>query len=141
MSLIQQIPACLKRQDIERGNGRVDTPIHYIPEQLKYLDLDRTVTTIKIELPNGVESRSPVWEGDGTKEHFMCHMRSIRENLDAMDLFGKYEEAKKRVSEAKECIQDEKNLRDVVLERIENTVLESDKEPLREEEAKHNENI
>jgi hypothetical protein len=45
------------------------------------------------------------------------------------------------VSKVKEQMQDEKNLRDVVLEQIENTVLESDKEPLREEVARHSEAI
>ncbi len=38
-------------------------------------------------------------------------------------------------------MQDEKNLRDVVLGQIENSVLESDRVPLHEEVAKHNKNI
>ncbi len=38
-------------------------------------------------------------------------------------------------------MQDKKNLRDVVLEQIENTVLKSDKEPLREEAARHSKAI
>jgi hypothetical protein len=42
------------------------------------------------------------------------------------------------VSKAKEQMQDEKNLRDVVLGQIENSVLESDRVLLREEVAKHN---
>jgi hypothetical protein len=45
------------------------------------------------------------------------------------------------VSKAKEQMQDEKNLRDVVLEQIENTVLETDKELLREEAARHSKAI
>jgi hypothetical protein len=57
----------------------------------------------------------------------------MREVLEGMGLFKKYEEARQKVSRAKEQVQEQKDLRDVVLEQIENTVLESDKEPLREE--------
>ena len=46
MSLIQQIPKDLKRQKVERGNGRVDAPIPYIPEKLEEVDPDRKVPTI-----------------------------------------------------------------------------------------------
>jgi hypothetical protein len=141
MSLIRQIPEGLKRQEVERGNGRVDAPIPYIPKKLEEVNPDRKVPTIKIDLSNGIESGSPVWEGIGTKEHFLCHMRSIQEALEAMGLVGNQEEARKQVSEAKEQMQHEKDLRDVVLEQIENTVLKADKVPLREEVAKYNEAI
>jgi hypothetical protein len=95
------------------------------------VDPDRKVPTIKVELKNGIESRIQVYEGDGTKEHFMC----------SMGLFDKYEKARNSVSDAKEALQNEKDLRDVVLEQIENTILESNKEPLREEAARHSEAI
>jgi hypothetical protein len=58
-----------------------------------------------------------------------------------MGLFGKYKEARQKVSRAKEQVQEQKDLREVVLERIENTMLEADKEPLREEAPKHSEAI
>jgi seryl-tRNA synthetase len=100
-----------------------------------------SIPTIKIELSNGVESSQPVWDGHGSDEDFLCHMLGMREALVDMGLFEKYEEARQKVSKAKEQMQDEKNLRDVVLGQIENSDLESDKVPLREEVAKHNENI
>jgi hypothetical protein len=139
MSLSQQVPEGLKSHDVERGNGSFRPPIPYIPERLNELDPDRKVPTIKIELSNGVESRQPVWDGHGNPENFLCHMQGMREVMEDMVLFEKYGEAKKKVSKAKEQMQDEKNLRDVVLKQIENTVLKSDKEPLREEAARHSE--
>jgi hypothetical protein len=96
---------------------------------------------IKVELSNGVESRQPVWEGHGSPENFLCHMQGMREALEDMGLFRKYEEARQKVSRAKEQVREQKDLREVVLEQIENTVLESDKEPLREEAAKHSKAI
>jgi hypothetical protein len=65
----------------------------------------------------------------GNKEHFL------------MGQFGKYEEARQKVSRAKEQVQEQKDLRDVVLKQIKNTVLKSDKEPLCEVAAKHSEAI
>jgi hypothetical protein len=141
MSLSQQVPEGLKSHDVERGNGSFRPLIPYVPERLDELDLDRKVPTINIELSNGVESCQPVWDGHGNPEKFLCHMQGMRETIEDMGLFEKYEEARKKVSKAKEQMQDEKNLHDVVLEQIKNTVLESDKEPLREEVARHNEAI
>jgi hypothetical protein len=63
----------------------------------------------------------------------------MREALEDMGLFAKYEEARQKVSRAKEQVQEQKDLRDVVLEQIENTLLEANKVLLREEAAKHNE--
>jgi hypothetical protein len=139
MSLSKQIPDGLKSHDVERGNGAFRPPIPYVPERLDDLDPDRKVPTIKIELSNGVESRQPVWDGHGNDEDFLCHMLGTREALVDMGLFERYEEARQKVSKAKEQMQDEKNLRDVVLGKIENSVLKSDRVPLREEVAKHNE--
>jgi seryl-tRNA synthetase len=82
-----------------------------------------------------------VWDGHGNPEHFLCHMQGTQEVLKDMGLFGKYEEARQKVSRAKEQVQEQQDLCDVVLEQIENTVLESDKEPLCEEVAKHSEAI
>jgi hypothetical protein len=141
MSLSKQIPKGLKSHDVERGNGTFWPPILYVPERLDDLDPDRKVPTIKIELWKGVESHQPVWDGHSNDKDFLCHMLGTREELVDMGLFEKYEVARQKVSKAKEQIQDEKNLRDVVLGQIENTVLESDKVPLRGEVAKHNENI
>jgi hypothetical protein len=128
ISLIQQIPEGLKSSEVERGNGRFQPLIPYIPESIETVDPDRKVPTIKVELKNGVESRIQVYKGDGMKEHFLCSMLNVREALEGMGLFEKYEKARRRVSDAKEALQNEKDLHDVVLEQIENTVLESDKE-------------
>jgi uncharacterized protein YukE len=142
MSLSNQIPKGLKSHDIERDNGSFRPPIPYVPERLDDLDPDRKVPTIKIELSNGVESRQPVWDGHGSPKNFLYHMQGMREALEDMGRFNKYEEARQKVSRAKEQVQEQKDLCDVVLKQIENTVLESDKEPLCEEEAaKHNEAI
>ena len=141
MSLSKQIPEGLKSHDVERGNGAFRPPIPYVPERLDDLDPDRKVPTIKIELSNGVESRQPVWDGHGNDEDFLCHMLGTREAMEDMGLFEKHEEARQKVSKAKEQVQHEKDLRDVVLDQLENTVLEEDKVPLREEVAKHNEAI
>jgi hypothetical protein len=128
MSLSNQIPEGLKSHDVERGNGDFCPPIPYVPERLDNLDPDRKVPIIKVELSNGMESRQPVWDGHGNPENFLCHMRGTREVREDMGLFGKYEEARQKVSRAKEQVQEQKDLRDVVLKQIENTVLESDKE-------------
>jgi hypothetical protein len=105
------------------------------------LDLDQKVPTIKIELSNGVESRQPVWDGNGNDEDFLCHMLGTQEALIDMGLFDKYEEARQKVSKVKEQVQEQNDLRNVVLEQIENTVLKADKVPLCEEVAKHNKAI
>jgi hypothetical protein len=105
------------------------------------LDPDQKVPTIKIELLNGVESHQPMWDGHGSPENFLCHMQGMREALEDMGLFAKDEEVRQKVSRAKEQVQEQKDLHDVVLEQIENTVLEADKVPLHEEAAKHNEAI
>ena len=140
MSLIQSVPEGLKREEVERGNGSLLPPISFIPQKHEAED-EHTTPTIKIELSNGVESRVAVWDGIGTPEQFLSHMIAMRDALDGMGLFASYEEARKRVSEKKEEVQQEKALRDVVLEQIDNTILEADKEPLREEAANHVEAI
>jgi hypothetical protein len=139
MSLVQQVPEGLKPQEVERGNGRLTAPIPYIPEKIdeQVVDPDRKTPTIKIELSNGVESRVAVWEGLGTKEQFLLSMMNMREALQGMGLMGRYVSAKKRVSEMAEEKVQMKALRDVIAEQIENTVLEADKEPLREELDRH----
>jgi hypothetical protein len=78
MSLLQQIPECLKASDVERGNGRVKPPIPYLPETLKDLDPDRKVPTIKVKLKNIVEARIKVHGGSGNKEEFIFHMVNVR---------------------------------------------------------------
>jgi hypothetical protein len=132
MSLSNQIPEGLKSHNVEHGNGSFRPPIPYVPERLDYLDPDRKVPTIKIELSNGVESRQPVWDGHGSPENFLCHMQGMREALEDMGLFAKYEEARQKVSRGKEQVQEQKDLSDVVLEQIENTVLEADNEAIKE---------
>jgi hypothetical protein len=107
MSLSQQVPEGLKSHDVERGNGSFRPPIPYVPERLDNLDTDRKVPTIKIELSNGVESRQPLWDSHGNPENFLCHMEGMREAMEDMGLFEKYEEAMKKVSKAKEQMQDE----------------------------------
>jgi hypothetical protein len=126
---------------VERGNGSFCPPIPYIPEKIDDLDLDRKVPTIKVELSNSVESRQPVWDGHGSPENFLCHMQEMREALEDMGLFRNYEEARQKVSRVKEQAQEQKDLREVVLEQIENTVLKSDKELISEEAAKHSKAI
>ena len=79
MSLLQQIPEVLKSHDVERGNGSFRPPIPYDPERLDDLDPDQKVPTIKVELSNGVESRQPVWDGHGSAENFLCHIRGMQD--------------------------------------------------------------
>ena len=130
----------LNRQDVERGNGSLQPPVSFVPDKSEDAE-ERTVQTLKIELANGVESRVAVWEGVGTPEQFMQHMIAMRDALEGMGLFKKYEEAKKKVSELKEEVNNEKALRDVVEEQVDTAVLETEKEPLRQEVAQHNEAI
>jgi hypothetical protein len=138
MSLVQQIPEGLKRQEVERGNGSFQPPIPFIPEKNEDTDPDRKTPVVKIELSNGVESRINIWEGIGTPENFLVHVMAMWE---AIGLIKRHEEAEARVSEAKEELQNAKDLRDVVLEQVDSTVLEEDKVPLREEVAKANATI
>jgi hypothetical protein len=82
-----------------------------------------------------------MWDGHGSPENFLCHMQEMREALEDMGLFRNYEEARQKVSRVKEQAQEQKDLREVVLEQIENTVLKSDKELISEEVAKHSKAI
>jgi tetraacyldisaccharide-1-P 4'-kinase len=129
-----------KRQDVERGNGSLQPPVPFVPDKSKDAE-ERTVQTLKIEPANGVESRVAVWEGLGTPERFMQHMIAMRDALKGMGLFKKYEEARKKVSDVKEEVNNEKALRDVVIKQVDTAVLETEKEPLREEVAEHTEAI
>jgi hypothetical protein len=141
MSLLQAVPDGLKREEVERGNGSLLPPISFIPQKNEAEAEEHMSPTIKIELSNGVESRVAVWDGIGTPEQFLNHMIAMRDALEGMGLFEKYEEARKRVSDKKEELNQERALRDVVLEQVDNTVLETEKEPFREEAAKHGEAI
>jgi hypothetical protein len=141
MPLLQAVPEGLKREEVERGNGSLLPPISFIPQKNEAEAEEHTSPTIKIELSNGVESRVAVWDGIGTPEQFLNHMMAMRDALKGMGLFKKYEEARKRVSDKKEELNQEKALRDVVLEQVDNTLLETEKEPFHEEAAKHGEAI
>ena len=127
MSLIQQIPEGLKPQEVERGNGRVNPPIPYVPEKIDKIDPDRKVPTIKIELSNGVESRVDLWEGIGTSEQFLCHMMSVREGIEGMGLFSRHEEAEAKVSELKKQLKKAKDSKDATAKELEASVCEADK--------------
>jgi hypothetical protein len=127
MSLIQQIPEGLKPQEVERGNGRVNPPIPYVPEKIDEIDPDRKVPTIKIELSNGVESRVDLWEGIGTSEQFLCHMMSVREGIEGMGLFSRHEEAEAKVSELKKQLKKAKDSKDATAKELEASVCEANK--------------
>jgi hypothetical protein len=127
MSLIQQIPEGLKRQEVERGNGSFQPPIPFIPEKNEDADPDRKTPVVKIELSNDVESRINVWEGIGTPESFLVHVMAMREAIEGIGLIKRHEEAEARVSEAKEELQNAKDLKDVVLGQVDSTVLQEDK--------------
>ena len=137
MSLSKQVPEGLKNSEVERGNGSFRAPIPYVPERIEDLDPDRKIPTIKVDLTNGVEARQPVWDGRGNREDFLCHMLGMKTAMEGMGLFFRYNDAKARVSIERDAMGDEKDLRDMVNSQIENTVLEADKVPLREEAAKH----
>jgi hypothetical protein len=130
----------LNRQDVERGNGSLQPPVSFVPDKSEDAE-ERIVQTLKIELANSVESRVAVWEGLGTPEQFMQQMIAMRDALEGMGLFKKYEESRKKVSDAKEGVSNEKTLHDMVIEQVETVVLETKKEPLCQEVAQHNEAI
>ena len=90
-------PDGLKPQEVERGNGRFNPPIPYIPEKHDELDPDRKPNTVKVTLSTGVESRAETWDGTGTKEQFLCHMMTMRETLGGMGLFLRHEEAEEKL--------------------------------------------
>ena len=127
MSLIQQIPEGLKPQEVERGSGRLDPPIPYVPEKTDELDPDRKVPTIKVELSNGVESRIVLWDGIGTSEQFLSHMMAVREGLEGMGLFKKYEEAEAKVGEMRKQLKKAKDQKELTLREIDESALEADK--------------
>jgi hypothetical protein len=51
-----------------------------------------------------------VWDGHGSPENFLCHMQGMRDALEDMGLFKKYEEARQKVSRVKEQVQEQKDL-------------------------------
>ena len=95
---------------MERGNGSFQAPITFIPEKNDDLDPDRKTPVVEIELSNGVESRISVWEGIGTPENFLVHVMNMREAIEDTGLIKKHTEANKRVSEAKEQLQNAEDL-------------------------------
>ena len=137
MSLIQQIPDGLKKQEVERGNGRFQPPIPYIPEKLIDVDPDRKPPTIKIELSNGVESRVVVWEGTGTKEQFLCHMISVKEALDGMGLFKAYKEAEIKLSEAKSNAKEARDSKEELINSMSSNPSNDEKEGLQAAKETH----
>ena len=141
MSLIQQIPDGLKPQEVERGSGRLDPPIPYVPEKTDELDPDRKVPTIKVELSNGVESRIVLWDGIGTSEQFLSHMMAVREGLEGMGLFKKHEEAEAKVSEMRKQLKKAKDQKELTLREIDESALEADKAMFREQAASQGDDV
>eukprot|EP00956_Cyclotella_meneghiniana_P014105 scaffold20948_cov37-Cyclotella_meneghiniana.AAC.8 len=115
----------LKAQEVERGNGRFNPPIPYIPEKAEELDPDREVPSVKVTLSTGVESRADMWDGSGTKEQFLCHMMTMRETLGGMGLFLRHEEAEAKTEE----------------EILANAVTAADKEKAKASVKKHAKNV
>jgi len=130
MSFLSQVPEGLKSAECERGSG-LNPPLPYIPERAD--DDDRKATTIKYVLLNGVETRSDVWDGVGTKEQFLCHTIKIAEALKGIGLWEKYEEAEESARKRKAEQKDAKLTRDLAREQLEGCVLEAEKVTLREE--------
>ena len=133
MSFLAQVPEGLKAQECERGSG-LNPPLPYIPERTDDDD-KRKATTIKFVLANGVETRSDVWDGVGTKEQFLCHTRKIWEALEGVGLLKKQQEAEEKVRESKSTLKDAKNARELTRENLEAAILEVEKVRLREELA------
>jgi hypothetical protein len=100
MSFLQQVPESLKPQECERGSG-LKPPIPYIPEKYEDSNPNRKVPTIKYELANGVETRTNVWDGIGSKEQFLCHTVAIWEALQGIGLLKKHQEAEGKVLEVR----------------------------------------
>jgi hypothetical protein len=134
MSFLQQVPESLKPQECERGSG-LNPPIPYIPEKYEDVDPDRKVPTIKYELENGVETRTNVWDGVGSKEQFLCHTVAIWEALQGIGLLKKHKEAEEKVLEKKEELRQARESRDLTKQQVEVCETEAEKEPLREELA------
>ncbi len=125
---LQAAPDGLKAQEVERGNGRFNPPIPYIPEKPDELDPDRKVPSVKVMLSTGVESKADMWDGSGTKEQFLCHMMTMRETLGGMGLFLRHEEAEAKVREEVEKMNLEQQAKQIEEEILANAVTTADKE-------------
>eukprot|EP00956_Cyclotella_meneghiniana_P000447 scaffold520_cov28-Cyclotella_meneghiniana.AAC.1 len=131
----------LKPQEVERGNGRFNPPIPYIPEKTDELEPDRKIPSVKVMLSTGVESKADMWDGTGTKEQFLCHMMMMRETLGGMGLFLRHEEAEEKLRDENEKLQMEKETKQFADEALSAAVTAADKEKAKADVKKHAKNI
>lgn len=134
MSFLQQVAESLKLQECEHGSG-LNPPIPYIPEKYKDSDPNCKVPTIKYGLANGVEMHTNVWDGVGSKEHFLCHTIAIWEALEGIGLLKKHEEAEDKLLETKEELKQARESHDLTKQQLKICESETKKEPLHVELA------
>ena len=81
MSSAKAFPEGLKWIECERGVGRKNSPILYIPEQdpvQDALEKSKKTTYVNLTLPNtGNELKVAVW-ASGTPEQFVLHIKLAR---------------------------------------------------------------
>eukprot|EP00956_Cyclotella_meneghiniana_P030596 scaffold77517_cov56-Cyclotella_meneghiniana.AAC.1 len=138
---LQAVPDGLKAQEVERGNGRFNPPIPYIPEKTDELEPDRKIPSVKVMLSTGVESKADMWDGTGTEEQFLCHMMMMRETLVGMGLFLRHEEAEAKVSDEKEKLNLEQQSKQIEEEILASAVTAADKEKAKATVKKHAKNV
>ena len=93
MSLRKSVPEGLKAQDVEKGVV-IQAPIPYVPVRDSLQDqLDLKTSTVKCELPNGVETAMVNWTGHGNSEAFVNHCVSAVGTLEDMGLKQDYDKA------------------------------------------------
>ena len=133
MSAIAQVPEGLKPSECERGSG-LNPPVPYIPETCDDSE-KRKATTIKFALANGVETRSEVWDGVGTKEQFLCHVQKIWSALEGVGLMKELDDAEEKLRTVRAGLKNNRTKRELTREQLGEAVLEEDKQRLRDELA------
>ncbi len=93
MSLAKAAPNGLKDCECEKIALREHPPIPYVPEKESVQD---TVSSfkdnhLKTLINEGTELRVPIWHS-GTREAFLIHVGSAREEIKKMGYFKSYEE-------------------------------------------------
>ena len=105
MSLRKSVPEGLKAQDVEKGVV-IQAPIPYVPVRDSLQDqLDLKNSTVKCELPNGVETAMVIWTGHGNSEAFVNHCVSAVGTLEDMGLKQDFDKAVLTAKKAEKVLE------------------------------------
>ena len=65
-----------------------------------------------------METRTNVWDSEGSKEQFLCHTVAIWEALQGIGLLKKHKEAEDKMLEVKEELKQARESRDLMNQQV-----------------------